>query len=104
MTTENQNEKEMLLVSSKTKEALKSTGLNVSGEALEKLNENLNEDVACVIIQNPNFFGLIEDGQTIGEMDMMIAAHSLSVGAILVSNNLRHFERIKLPLTLKNWA
>ena len=39
MTTENQNEKEMLLVSSKTKEALKSTGLNVSGEALEKLNE-----------------------------------------------------------------
>ncbi len=41
MTTENQNEKEMLLVSSKTKEALKSTGLNVSGEALEKLNERV---------------------------------------------------------------
>jgi len=41
MTTENQNEKEMLLVSSKTKEALKSTGLNVSGEALEKLNDRV---------------------------------------------------------------
>ena len=32
-------EMEMLLVGSKTKEALKSTGLNVSSEALERLNE-----------------------------------------------------------------
>ena len=36
------NEKEMLLVGSKTKEALKSTGLNVSGEALDKLNEKVH--------------------------------------------------------------
>ena len=35
-------EVEMLLVGSKTKEALKSTGLNVSGEALEKLNEKVH--------------------------------------------------------------
>ncbi|MCP4914689.1 MAG: hypothetical protein GY909_16350 [Oligoflexia bacterium] len=34
--------KEMLLVGSKTKEALKSTGLNVSGEALDKLNEKVH--------------------------------------------------------------
>jgi histone H3/H4 len=33
--------KEMLLIGSKTKEALKSTGLNVSSEALEKLNEKV---------------------------------------------------------------
>lgn len=46
---------------------------------------------------------LTTDGQGIGEMDMMIAAHSLSAGAILVTNNTRHFDRIKLPLTLKNW-
>ncbi len=31
--------KEMLLVSSKTKEALKKTGLNVSADTLEALNE-----------------------------------------------------------------
>ena len=40
------NEKEMLLVGSKTKEALKSTGLNVSGEALDKLNEKVHQLVA----------------------------------------------------------
>lgn len=47
---------------------------------------------------------LTTEGQCIGEMDMMIAAHSLAAGAVLVTNNTRHFERIKLPLTLKNWA
>jgi histone H3/H4 len=35
-------ELEMLLVGSKTKEALKSAGLNVAGDALEKLNEKVH--------------------------------------------------------------
>lgn len=35
-------EKEMLLVGSKTKEALKENGLNVGGDALEKLNERVH--------------------------------------------------------------
>lgn len=35
-------ELEMLLVGSKTKEALKDGGLNVSAEALEKLNEKVH--------------------------------------------------------------
>ena len=47
---------------------------------------------------------LVASGQPIGEMDMMIAAHSLAVGAILVSNNLRHFKRIKAPLRLETWT
>lgn len=46
---------------------------------------------------------LVSGGQPIGEMDMMIAAHSLAVGAVLVSNNRRHFERIKAPLRLEDW-
>jgi tRNA(fMet)-specific endonuclease VapC len=41
--------------------------------------------------------------QPIGEMDMMIAAHALAIGAILVTNNSRHFERISAPLALINW-
>src|ERR1700722_8015980 len=41
---------------------------------------------------------LVRSGQPIGELDMMIAAHSLSCAAILVTNNLPHFDRIKLPL------
>jgi len=47
---------------------------------------------------------LISSGMTIGEMDMMIAAHSLSAGAVLVTNNTRHYERITLPLVLDNWS
>lgn len=42
-------------------------------------------------------------GQPIGELDMMIAAHTLSAGAVLVSNNTRHYARIKAPLILANW-
>ena len=47
---------------------------------------------------------LITTGQSIGELDMMIAAHSLSAGAVLVTNNVRHYERIEAPLILENWA
>ncbi len=45
---------------------------------------------------------LVSDGQPIGEMDMMIAAHALSVSAVLVTNNTRHFSRIAAPLMLVN--
>ncbi|MER2517225.1 MAG: type II toxin-antitoxin system VapC family toxin [Candidatus Accumulibacter phosphatis] len=47
---------------------------------------------------------LVSTGQPIGELDMMIAAHSLSAGAVLVTNNSRHYERIAAPLILDNWA
>ncbi len=47
---------------------------------------------------------LVRAGQPIGELDMMIAAHSLATGAVLVTNNTRHYERIAQPLTLANWA
>jgi tRNA(fMet)-specific endonuclease VapC len=43
-------------------------------------------------------------GQPIGEMDMLIAAHSLAVAAVLVTNNRRHSERIPAPLILQNWS
>ncbi|MGZ8250456.1 PIN domain-containing protein [Methylomagnum sp.] len=47
---------------------------------------------------------LISTGQPIGEMDMMIAAHALSAGVVLVTNNIRHYERIEAPLVLVNWV
>ena len=47
---------------------------------------------------------LVSIGQPIGEMDMMIAAHALSAGAVLVTNNRRHYERIAAPLILENWT
>ncbi len=48
-------------------------------------------------------YQLVVAGQPIGELDMMIAAHSLSAGAVLVTNNTRHFQRIEAPLALVNW-
>lgn len=47
---------------------------------------------------------LVSTGQPIGELDMMIAAHSLSIGAVLVTNNIRHHERIEAPLMMENWV
>lgn len=34
----------------------------------------------------------------------MIAAQALSAGAVLVTHNGRHYERIAAPLVLANWA
>ena len=47
---------------------------------------------------------LAASGKPIGEMDMMIAAHSLAASAVLVTNNQKHFKRIRAPLTLVNWG
>ena len=41
-------------------------------------------------------------GTPIGAMDMMIAAHSQSIDAVLVSNNQKHFSKVK-DLKLENW-
>ena len=42
------------------------------------------------------------NGTPIGAMDMMIAAHAKSLNAVLVSNNQKHFRRVK-GLKLENW-
>lgn len=42
-------------------------------------------------------------GTPVGAMDMLIAAHARSMGAVMVTNNLREFERIE-GLTVQNWA
>jgi tRNA(fMet)-specific endonuclease VapC len=42
-------------------------------------------------------------GQSIGSLDTMIAAHALSIKAVLVTNNTREFSRVK-DLPLENWV
>jgi tRNA(fMet)-specific endonuclease VapC len=42
-------------------------------------------------------------GSPIGAYDLLIAAHALSLGLILVTNNVREFARIQ-GLRLENWA
>ncbi len=60
------------------------------------------ESVLC-----PGHYGRIRyeletRGEPIGSMDLLIAAHALALDATLVSNNERHFSRIKGLKTI-NW-
>jgi len=41
-------------------------------------------------------------GQLIGSMDMLIAAHAVSLGAIMVTNNVQEFQRVK-GLFVEDW-
>jgi tRNA(fMet)-specific endonuclease VapC len=42
-------------------------------------------------------------GTPIGNMDLLIAAHARSAGAVLVTNNQKHFLRVP-GLKVENWA
>ena len=42
-------------------------------------------------------------GTLIGAMDMMIAAHAKSIKAVLVTNNQKHFNKVR-GLKIDNWA
>jgi tRNA(fMet)-specific endonuclease VapC len=41
-------------------------------------------------------------GMIIGNMDMMIAAHARSIPAIIVTDNVKEFERVP-DLSVENW-
>jgi tRNA(fMet)-specific endonuclease VapC len=45
---------------------------------------------------------LRERGTPIGDMDMLIAAHALSVNAVVVTNNVKEFARVP-HLRTENW-
>ena len=45
---------------------------------------------------------LEQTGQEIGRMDPLIAAQAITVGAVCVTDNLRHFLRVP-GLTIENW-
>jgi tRNA(fMet)-specific endonuclease VapC len=42
-------------------------------------------------------------GEPIGQMDTLIAGHALSVGATLVTNNQKHFSKVR-GLKIENWV
>ena len=46
---------------------------------------------------------LEKKGKIIGANDLLIASHSLSLGAILITNNTREFERVE-KLSLEDWS
>lgn len=47
-------------------------------------------------------YHLVSTGQRIGEMDLLIAAHALDAGLLLVTGNVRHHGRVP-DLEIVNW-
>lgn len=75
-------------------------------QALEKFLaplEILPFDAECIWHYATVRNQLQQQGQVIGGLDMMIAAHALTIDATLVTNNTREFERV-IGLKLENWT
>ncbi len=71
--------------------------------------QSLLEDVEVLALdqQSALIYGEIradqqKKGEPIGSNDFWIAAHALSLGATLVTNNVREFKRVK-GLKVENW-
>jgi tRNA(fMet)-specific endonuclease VapC len=60
-------------------------------------------DLGAALIYGEVRAGLERDGISIGPLDMLIAAHALSLGATLVTNNEKEFRRVP-GLRCDNWA
>jgi len=65
--------------------------------------EILSFDEAAMRSYGPVRSHLESQGTPIGSMDLLIAAHALALGATLVTNNTREFERVP-GLVLENWV
>ncbi len=63
---------------------------------VEPLGERFAEHYAAVRLH------LESAGQKIGDRDTIIAAHALSIGAVMVTRNLGEFERVP-GLKVENW-
>lgn len=59
-------------------------------------------DAACADFHGVLRARLRAKGHVLGDFDEMIAAHALALGAVLVTDNLRHFKRVD-GLRLENW-
>ena len=86
--------------------AEKSQNVDKNLEAIEEFISHL--DVLSYDAKASQHYGQIKaalekKGEIIGENDIHIAAHSISQGLILVSNNLKEFMRVP-NLALENWV
>jgi len=86
--------------------AEKSPNVDKNLEAIEEFVSHL--DVLPYEVKASQHYGQIKaalekKGEIIGENDIHIAAHAISQGLILVTNNLREFKRVP-NLALENWV
>jgi len=85
--------------------AAKSAQLRKNRETLKQFVSTL--DVAAFDSQATEVYGdiraeLERRGRPIGAMDLLIAAHALSLGVRLATNNVREFKRVH-GLRVENW-
>lgn len=84
----------------------KSQHVAQNGQALQEFLLPLNiasYDMCAAEVYGPIRATLERSGNTIGPLDMMIAAHALSLDVTLVTNNVKEFSRIA-ELRIENWA
>lgn len=60
-------------------------------------------DAAAALAYGDIRAALETQGKTIGPLDMLIAAHALSLRVVLVTNNEKEFRRVE-KLKVENWA
>ena len=86
--------------------ALRSSSARRHGAAVQALCDRLSGVLAWGMPEADEFARiqaeLLADGAPIGNNDAMIAAHALSSGSTLVTNNERHFRRVS-RLDQENW-
>ena len=63
---------------------------------IDSLDENAGKHYGSIRAQ------LKKDGTPIGNNDLLIAAHARSINAVLVTNNIREFNRVP-NLVVENW-
>ena len=71
-------------------------------EFVERVNEVLSWDDKAAESFARLQASLFKKGSPIGLNDTMIAAHALSLGAIVITNNLKHFKKVP-GLKVENW-
>lgn len=55
------------------------------------------------LLRMDRFVRIFKNGGPTGTMDMLIAGHAKAEGLVLVTNNVREFERV-WGLDIENWA
>jgi len=84
----------------------KSRKISQNGQALAEFLSPLTispYDETAALYYGKLRAALEKSGNLIGSLDMLIAAHALSLGLTLVTNNMSEFQRVT-GLTLENWA
>ncbi len=92
---------EMLLGAERSKAQQKH--LDLISAFVERLDEVLPWDSRAAESFSKLGASLLEQGTPIGSNDTMIAAHALSLGGTLVTNNIRHFSKVP-KLKIENWT